>query len=249
MHKNLYKQLPGKPTSAQKSFINSKARFTFFGGPRGGGKTWAMRRLAVKIADETPGVRVLLLSKTKERAYMCLLKPLLHELRRVKRRGKRKVLFYPRRSRFVFTNGSSIEIGFYGVSMPALYNRAGQEYGVIAVDGAEDMAEEQMQYCIGMNRHAVNEQERKTISYRLKQLFRRQFTPRMYFTGTPGGKGDTWIKRLFVDRQYHDHENAEDYVYIPCTIDAGLLRNDEAYMKALNGLPEDLRKKYLYGEW
>ena len=59
------------------------------------------------------------------------------------------------------------------------------------------------------------------------------------------------MKRLFIDRQYQQGENAEDYNFIPAKIydNRILMDADPNYVKQLLALPEDLRRAHLDGDW
>ena len=52
--------LHGEPNPRQREFFLSRARHTAYGGARGGGKSWAMRRKFVLLAFRYPGLRLLL---------------------------------------------------------------------------------------------------------------------------------------------------------------------------------------------
>ena len=54
----------GVPNPKQKLFFASRARFTAYGGARGGGKSWALRRKLVGLCLCYPGIRCLLLRRT-----------------------------------------------------------------------------------------------------------------------------------------------------------------------------------------
>lgn len=73
----------------------------------------------------------------------------------------------------------------------------------------------------------------------------------MYLTCNPGGVGHAWVKRLFVDKQYKDGENAEDYCFIPATVEDNrvLMKNSPQYVALLDMLPEDIRAAHRYGDW
>lgn len=66
-----------------------------------------------------------------------------------------------------------------------------------------------------------------------------------------GGIGHLWVKRLFVDREYRDGERAEDYTFIPATVDDNpqLLEASPEYKQMLDLLPEDTRRAWRYGDW
>lgn len=56
--------LHGTPNSRQREFFLSRARHTAYGGARGGGKSWAMRRKFVLLALRYPELNLLLLRRT-----------------------------------------------------------------------------------------------------------------------------------------------------------------------------------------
>ena len=56
--------LAGEPNARQKEFFLSTAKHTAYGGARGGGKSWAMRRKFVLLASRYEGLRLLLLRRT-----------------------------------------------------------------------------------------------------------------------------------------------------------------------------------------
>ena len=45
----------GTPNPRQKEFFAAKARFVAYGGARGGGKSWAVRKKAMLLALRYPG--------------------------------------------------------------------------------------------------------------------------------------------------------------------------------------------------
>lgn len=77
------------------------------------------------------------------------------------------------------------------------------------------------------------------------------FPKRIYLTCNPGGVGHQWVKRLFIDRDYYENENADDYLFIQAKVtdNIALMENDPEYIKALQGLPEHLRSAWLDGNW
>ena len=57
-------QLKGYPNPRQRAFFESRARHIAYGGARGGGKSWAMRRKFVLLALRYPNLQLLLLRRT-----------------------------------------------------------------------------------------------------------------------------------------------------------------------------------------
>ena len=73
--------LQGKPTPPQKAFFESKARHTAYGGARGGGKSWAMRRKMVGLGlAPYGGIRMLLLRRSFPELLGNHIRPLIEEL-------------------------------------------------------------------------------------------------------------------------------------------------------------------------
>ncbi len=56
---------------------------------------------------------------------------------------------------------------------------------------------------------------------------------------------------MFIDRDYTENENPEDYSFIPALVyeNEYIMKNDPDYVKALESLPEDRKKAMLYGDW
>ncbi|MBR2613759.1 MAG: hypothetical protein IKC55_03960, partial [Clostridia bacterium] len=77
------------------------------------------------------------------------------------------------------------------------------------------------------------------------------FPRRMYLTCNPGGIGHSWVKRLFVDRDFREGENPDDYNFIPARVfdNPILIEADPEYVSSLESLPERLRDAWLYGRW
>lgn len=73
-----------------------------------------------------------------------------------------------------------------------------------------------------------------------------------------GGIGHTWVKRLFIDRDFRtgsanpeENENPEDYSFIFATVEdnEALMKSSPAYVQMLSSLPEHLRAAHRYGDW
>ena len=52
------------PNEKQKLFFTAKTRFIAYGGARGGGKSWAVRKKAMLLALGYPGIRILIMRRT-----------------------------------------------------------------------------------------------------------------------------------------------------------------------------------------
>lgn len=218
--------LQGCPNPRQKEFFLSRARHTAYGGARGGGKSWAMRRKLVLLALNYPELNILLLRRTLPELRENHILPLQREL----------YGFAPYNAAervFNFPNRSRIKLGYCDTASD-IYQYQGQEYAVIGMEEATHFTEEQQQFLTTCNRTS-----------------KPGFTPRMYYTCNPGNVGHAWVKRLFIDRDYRFDERPEDYLFIPARIwdNEALLNADPGYVRQLMTLPEDLRRAHLDGDW
>lgn len=218
--------LHGRPNPRQEEFFLSRARHTAYGGARGGGKSWAMRRKLVLLALKYRDLNMLLLRRTLPELRENHILPLRRELNGFAEYNSTERVF-------TFPNGSRIKLGYCDTSGD-IYQYQGQEYAVIGMEEATHFTEEQQQFLATCNRTS-----------------KRGFTPRMYYTCNPGNVGHAWVKRLFIDRDYRENELPEDYAFIPARIwdNKALLSADPGYVRQLMTLPEDLRRAHLEGDW
>lgn len=218
--------LYGVPNERQAEFFCSETRHTAYGGARGGGKSWAMRRKLVLLALSHNNLNLLLLRRTLPELRENHVVPLLRELNGIAKYNAAERVFR-------FPTGSRIKLG-YCDNAGDVYQYQGQEYEVVGLEEATHFTEEQMRFLTTCNRTA-----------------RSDFAPRMYYTCNPGNVGHGWVKRLFIDREFHPGENAGDYAFVPARIwdNQILLKSDPGYVKLLENLPDDLRRAHLYGDW
>ncbi len=215
----------GTPNQRQKLFFASRARFTAYGGARGGGKSWALRRKLIGLCLCYPGIRCLLVRRSLGELKANHLTPLLSEYGDLLTyREKDRLLWLP--------NGSSIALGYCSSERDTLRYQ-GQEYDIIAIDEATQLSEYQF---------SVFKACLRGVSLMPR---------RMYLTCNPGGIGHAWVKRLFVDREFRGDECPEDYAFIPAQVydNPVLLQADPAYLKNLQSLPTRLRDAWLLGRW
>ena len=240
MQNNALSQLRGVPTEKQREFFLSTARHTAYGGARGGGKSWAMRRKMVGLGIAPYGnIHMLLLRRTFPELLGNHIKPLIEEL------VPSGIATYSKDERiFTFPNGSYIKLG-YCDSEDDWMQYQGQQYDVIGFEEATNFTESQMRNIATSNRNS-----------------RTDFSPRCYYTCNPGGVGHDYIKRLFVDRVYNTDpivfngktyaaEDPNDYKFIQARLEDNphIVENDPGYVKQLLNLPEHLRRAYLEGDW
>lgn len=218
--------LKGYPNDRQIEFFKATSRHIGYGGARGGGKSWAMRRKFVLLALKYPGLKLLLLRRTLPELRENHVIPLLGELHGF-------VRYKDDEKSFIFPNGSRIKLGYCDTEKD-VFQYQGQEYDVIGLEEATHFTDSMRVFFTTCNRST-----------------RTDFKPRMYYTSNPGGVGHTWFKRLFIDREYMNKERSEDYVFIPAKVydNKVLMTSNPEYVEALENLPEDMREAHLHGNW
>ena len=218
--------LDGIANPKQDLFLRSTAPRTAYGGARGGGKSWAMRRKLILLALKYPGLNELLMRRTLAELEGNHLRPMLKELNGY-------VKYVDKNKTFTFPNRSTIKLGYCDTDND-VYQYQGQEYDVIGFEEATSFTPWMLDFISTSNRST-----------------RTDFKPRIYYTCNPGGPGHDYIKRLFIDRDFTEDEKPDDYVFIPAklTDNAVLMARDPGYMGKLKALPEHLRRAYLDGDW
>ena len=216
----------GKCQPKQHEFMMAHARYVAFGGARGGGKSWAVREKAKRLAIKWAGIKILIVRKT----YVDLKENHITPLRQEIPEDVAKWREIDRE--FVFFNGSRIKCSYFANDNDAM-NFQGQEYDIIFLEEATQFLE--------------------IVFNTLKACIRgaNNFPKRMYLTCNPDGPGFSWVKRLFVSRDYRDDENPNDYMFIQSLVDDNkiLMEKDPEYVKQLDSLPEEMKKRWRYGSW
>ena len=218
-------KIGGKPSLKQKEFFLSRAKYTAYGGARGGGKSWALRRKLVGLCLNYSGIRCLLIRRSFGEIKANHLIPMLKEYG--------EILSYNESEKAIsFTNGSKIFFGYCSCDRDVLRYQ-GQEYDIIAIDEATQLSEYQFSIFRASLR-GVND-----------------FPKRIYLTCNPGGIGHSWVKRLFIDRDFRENEDPMEYKFIPALVydNEPLLRSDPSYIEQLRALPTRLRDAWLNGRW
>lgn len=218
--------LKGYPNVKQIEFFKATARHIAYGGARGGGKSWAMRRKFVLLALRYPGLKLLLLRRTLPELKENHILPLLSELYGY-------ATYKETDKSFTFPNGSRLKLGYCDHEKD-VFQYQGQEYDVIGFEEATHFSESMKDFIITSNRST-----------------RSDFTPRVYYTSNPGNVGHHWFKRLFIDRDYRAREKAENYTFIPAKVydNEVLMKNNPEYIETLENLPENQRRAMLDGDW
>lgn len=204
----------------------------FYGGAKGGGKSYFVRAREVYRRLKHPGTAGLILRRTYPELRSNHILKFFEEYPQTRQWYKKadKAIYWP--------TGSITEFS-YLKNEGDVYNFQGREFEDISIDEATQHREEDFKILRSSNRSA-NEEFRKNNG-----------RPTMVLTGNPGGVGHAWVKRLFIDKDYTANETPEDFEFIQAFVhdNKKLIENDPDYLKRLQALPDHLRRAYLEGDW
>lgn len=212
----------------QQIFANSKCDESFYGGAKGGGKSYATIADAFCFALEYEGSRQLILRRT------------FPELNRTLIPLSRKI-FPPGYAKFSdkfwkFNNGSLIEFGYMDGEAD-VHHYQGAEYDVIRFDELTNFTEYQYTTMISCIR-GVN-----------------SFPKCIKTTGNPGGVGHNWVREKFIDDKepnkiyYDEHDRTLQFIPAKVYDNKQLMDADPRYLLNLKQLPEMQRRALLDGDW
>lgn len=214
--------------SAKKTMIG-------FGGPKGGGKSYAARGLSLTLAYNYPIVIVLIRSRLNTLKKNHIL-PAKNELREwldegiIKYNDKDKIFYMPSGGMVQFahcTNESDVE-QFDGVAADLYIFEEAGHYNKTMIDG---IIKNNRSSDIAINRGAG-------------------YYPKSLFTFNWGGPGHSLLRRWFWDKIYQENEDPKEFFFIFASLDQNqaLLKANPNYVKKLQSLPKNLREAYLTGD-
>lgn len=226
-----------------------------YGGARGGAKSYAVRSLALYYGFHTKWkLKSLIFRRYSKELLKNHIQPMLEEFPELRKYfNKTEMILYDEHKNPVIQFG-------YADSEEDIYTFQGTEYDIIFIDEATQCSPHQMQFLRTSNRNTKS-----------------HFKPKMVLTMNPGGISHSYIKRLFIDKQYIDNETPEDYVFIHSHVwdnihwsihsllAKGYTKSDyyswseekrkqfcidnSDYAANLSSLPEEMKIAYLFGDW
>ena len=219
----------------QKDFLQDAAKYKLIGGAQGGGKSHACRMEAFRTNIMLPRLKGLVMRRTRGEAIKNFVDPLMEETRIVGEDGTSKAFLQWKSSqnKIIFPNGSTIDIGFCETEADVEKYR-GLEYDWICI-------EELTQWEYLWWRKIMTALRTKN----------RRIRPFFFGSTNPAGIGHAWVKRLWINKEYIENENPEDYGMTRAGIydNPILMRLDPEYLPSLLSLPEKERRARLEGDW
>lgn len=221
----------GKPNEKQRKALLDRHKYLCFGGARGGGKSWFVRKKSTAGAYRYPGIKIIIARKT----YPELINNHINafkELLKCDSKADRLARYNSSEKELIFPNGSRIKF-MYCDNEKALGKWQGNECDWLFVDEATQFDEEtfkKMSACV----RGVND-----------------IPKRIYLTCNPDNIGLAWVKRLFIDRKFKDNEDPSEYAFIQSLVqdNKALMEKDPDYIKNLEALPRAIREAWLNGKW
>lgn len=255
---NIEIKLQPKQIELYKLICNSTHRWIGYGGARGGAKSHAIRDISITFALKYPKSSILIFRRTYDELlgnHILKFYQFYPELMQEYYKSSERTIYLP--------NGSMIKFG-YAQYEQDIFTFQGKEFDLIFCDEATRMSESMITELKVCNRSPV--------------LSQQGFTPKFVCTMNPGGESHAFNKRIFIDKDYKDNENADDYAFLNAYVWDNVIWSltelhkqdisiqtyykewtDEQrkeftikysdYAKALSTLPEQLREAYLEGNW
>ena len=251
---NLNISLQPKQIQLYKLVSESGYGYIAYGGAGGGAKSHAVRDVALIIASEIPNINIGIFRRLSKELLTNHIIPFFRkypELRIYFNKTER-ILYLPSGSTIQFCSSDDEE---------AIYSYKGSEFDLEFVDEATHFTPDMIQFLKTRNRSS-----------------KPNFKAKMILTCNPGNISHAYIKRLYIDRNFEDNENPDDYIFLPAKIYDNVIwstnelkargftvkdyyekwtdeerrdftLNYSEYAKTLQGLPEQLKKAYLEGDW
>ncbi len=222
----------------QTEFLAAPEREVFYGGARGGGKSYAMLIDPLRYCHKE-NHRALLLRRT-----MPELRDLINHSQRLYSRAFPGAKWREQEKEWRFPSGAKIEFG-YAENMTDALRYQGQSYTWIGIDELPQYPSPDIYNFLRSSLRSVDP----------------DIPVYMRATGNPGNVGSQWVKEMFVDPiDPNTAFNVEittpkgmKYItrrFIPAKLqDNPYLMQTDDYFAMLSSLPEVQRKQFLDGNW
>lgn len=240
--------IPAGPSPRQSFAHTIRCDELLFGGARGGGKTAWVLAEALVILHEIPGLQSVLFRKS----YKDLSQPGGVMPRLLARIPKDVGTYNVSEHKWTFTNGSTLVLAHLETQRD-VGRYLGGEYQLMIFEQAEQIDELTYRLLKGSLRASGE------LLQRMQAL---DYSPRMLLTANPGGVGNAWLKKRFIDpfptggvvfkpAPSEDDPNPSIRCFVPSSLsdNPALDLADPGYRQRLESLPPDERKAQLEGDW
>lgn len=208
-------------------------KIIFYGGARGGGKSWLSLAAAMTSSLQHPGLSTTVIRKT----YPELQDVFLSKLERLFPSKVFKYKYIDRHKTCQFTNGSIIK--FRAIDGVRDAEKAqGTETQFLVIDEAPNFPLDVIKLLMGSVRNAHIPTFKETI----------------LMTGNPGGLSDRFFKTHFVQLDFtnwtqYEKERFDMFVFVPAKVYDNPHIDQKAYIDKLMLQGETKRKAWLDGDW
>jgi hypothetical protein len=222
----------------QTNFLAASEREVFYGGARGGGKSYAMLVDPLRYCDKQHH-RALLLRRS-----MPELRDMINHSQRLYSRAYPGTKWREQEKEWRFPSGARIEFG-YAENLTDVLRYQGQSYTWIGVDELPQYPTPEIYNFLRSSLRSVDP----------------EIPVFMRATGNPGNIGSGWVKDMFIDPSEPDKpfdvivdtmvgEKKITRRFIPAKLyDNPYLTQTDDYLIMLSSLPEVQRKQFLEGDW
>jgi len=222
----------------QTQFLAASEREVFYGGARGGGKSYAMLIDPLRYCDRQKH-RCLLIRRS-----MPELRDLINHSQQLYPKAYPGAKWREQEKEWRFPSGAKIEFGYAENTTDALRYQ-GQSYTWIGIDELPQYPNADIYNFLRSSLRSVDP----------------EIPVYMRATGNPGNVGSTWVKEMFVDPAVPNERFSIDIQtpvgnrsitrrFIPAKLqDNPYLMQTEDYYIMLASLPEVQRKQFLDGDW
>ena len=222
----------------QTEFLAASEREVFYGGARGGGKSYAMLVDPLRYCDKQKH-RALLIRRT-----MPELRDLINHSQQLYPKAYPGAKWREQEKEWKFPSGARIEFG-YAENLTDALRYQGQSYTWIGIDELPQYPTEDIYNFLRSSLRSVDP----------------EIPVYMRATGNPGNVGSLWVKNMFVDPAVPNTKFDIDIKtptgikkisrrFIPAKLeDNPYLMQTDDYYAMLASLPEVQRKQFLEGNW
>ena len=222
----------------QTEFLAASEREVFYGGARGGGKSYAMLVDPLRYCDKQKH-RALLIRRT-----MPELRDLINHSQQLYPKAYPGAKWREQEKEWKFPSGARIEFG-YAENLTDALRYQGQSYTWIGIDELPQYPTEDIYNFLRSSLRSVDP----------------EIPVYMRATGNPGNVGSLWVKNMFVDPAVPNTKFDIDIKtptgikkisrrFIPAKLeDNPYLMQTDDYYAMLASLPEVQRKQFLDGNW